>query len=89
MATILGTGLLRSGARPEQGLHQSPSDRSLLAYLSFAGRKVAFQEMHPPPALKDADKLVDLDPGGIEYLAFKFFRHSFAYQAVPHINLKQ
>jgi hypothetical protein len=45
--------------------------------------------MHPPPALKDADKLVDLDPGGIEYLAFKFFRHSFAYQAVPHINLKQ
>ena len=70
MATSLGTRLLRSGARPEQGLHQSPSDRSLLAYLSFAGRKVAFQEMQSPPTLKDPDKLIDLDAGVIEYLAF-------------------
>jgi hypothetical protein len=34
--------------------------------------------MQSPPALKDPDKLVDLDAGVIEYLAFG---HSSAYQA--------
>jgi hypothetical protein len=37
--------------------------------------------MQSPPALKDRDKLVDLDAGWIECFAFKFFGHSFAYQA--------
>jgi hypothetical protein len=37
--------------------------------------------MQSSPAFEDRDKLVDLDARGIEYLAFKFFGHSFAYQA--------
>jgi hypothetical protein len=36
--------------------------------------------MQSPHALKDPDRLVDLDAGGIEYLAFKFYGQSFAYQ---------